>query len=154
MFLDLGRIFEPDWSGVPPHMSGRDYIIWRRWQEAHWPEYTGFYFDAAVGTPVQGSPGLTDIQQRGLDRASVKRIDAIGIQKRLVRVIEVRPNASSSAGGAVLLYTYLLQQSNPFKVPMEGMILSDLSDPDSEAWFHSLGIRLELVGPVLEAVEI
>lgn len=154
LFLDLGELFVPDWAGVPPHMSSRDFIIWRRWQEKNWIQYSGFHFDAAVGTPVEMPSGLTDRQRAGAERASVKRIDAIGVQRDRVRVIEVRPSASSSAAGAVLLYTFLLSRAGAFQLPMEGMILSDQVDPDSEAWFRSLAIRLELVGSVLEAIEV
>jgi hypothetical protein len=154
MFLDIGKVFEATWAGVPPHMSSRDFLIWRRWQEEHSIEYMGFYFDVAVGTPVVMPAGLSDRQLAGLQRSTVKRIDAVGVQRDRVRIIEVRPSASSSAGGSVLLYVFLLAQAAAFKVPMEGMIISDVVDPDSENWFRSLGLRLETVGPVLESVEV
>lgn len=152
MFLDLGSLFEADWSGTPPHMSERDYVIWKRWQAEHGKEYEGFYFDAAVGTPVELPEGLSERQRRGMERSSVKRIDAIGVQRGRVRIIEARPSASSSAGGAVLQYLFLLSRAGAFKEPMQGMIITDLVDPDALAWFRSLAILVEAVGPVVSPV--
>ncbi len=152
MILDLGQLFKPDWSGIPPHMSSRDFLIWRLWHTRHWAKYEGFYFDAAVGTPLVPPPGLTEIQVKMAERISVKRIDAIGLQADRVHVIEVRAAASSSAAGAVLLYKFLLERAAAFNLPMEPWILSDVTDPDAELFFTAFGIRWDVVGPVIEVM--
>jgi len=151
--LDLGRLYLPDWSGIPPHMSSRDFLIWRAWHEKTWPQWMGFYFDVAVGTPAELPLGVDPKKAASLQRISLKRLDALGVKKDRYVVIEVRPAASSSPAGAVLLYRYLLLLEAKLTLPIEQLIVTDQSDPDSRKFFEHQGIELVEVGPVLLGVE-
>ncbi len=130
-------------------MSSRDFVIWRAWHEANWPHWRGYYFDVAVGTPVE-VPGEFDVvKAAALQRVSLKRLDALGVRKDRYTVIEVRAAASSSPAGAVWLYRYLLLRENVLLLPLDLLIVTDQSDPDSRAFFEEYGIPLVEVGPVL-----
>jgi hypothetical protein len=153
MMLDLGRLYPSDWSGIPPHMSSRDFLIWRAWHEKNWAQWMGFYFDVAVGTPVEAPSGLEPKKAAAMQRISLKRLDALGVKKDRYTVIEVRPAASSSPAGAVLLYRYLLLLEAKLPLPIDQLIVTDQSDPDSRKFFEHQGIEVVEVGPVLLGVE-
>jgi hypothetical protein len=134
-------------------MSTRDFAIWRVWHERGWTGWSGFYFDVAVGTPVEAPLGFDPKKAEALQRISLKRLDALGVRKDRYTVIEVRPAASSSAAGAVLLYSYLLLLEAKLTLLVDELIVTDESDPDSRRFFRASGIGLVEVGPVFEPVK-
>jgi len=134
-------------------MSSRDFLIWRAWHEKSWPGWMGFYFDVAVGTPVEMPSGMDPVKGLAMQRISLKRLDGLGVKKDRYTVIEVRPAASSSPAGAVLLYRFLLLLEARLSLPIDLLIVTDQSDPDSRKFYERFDIQLVEVGPVLQGVE-
>ena len=113
----------------------------------------GFYFDVAVGTPVEMPSGMDPVKGLAMQRISLKRLDGLGVKKDRYTVIEVRPAASSSPAGAVLLYRFLLLLEARLSLPIDLLIVTDQSDPDSRKFYERFDIQLVEVGPVLQGVE-
>lgn len=142
MPTDLGQPFDPDYRGIPPHMSERDFAIWQRYHHWRGKDFLRFYFDAAVGVGGVIPPGTNEKLAKTWTRLTQKRIDVIGIRKDAVWIIEVRDSAGSSALGAVLTYLHLLRDDNPFSLPLRGAILTDHSDGDFKRVIADFGIQL------------
>jgi hypothetical protein len=131
MPTDLGPLFPPNYTGIPTHMSLQDRNIWYRWHPFAWQQFSGFYFDAAVGIGTIPPPGGNEKLRAAWIRLTKKRIDAIGLRKDAIWIIEVRATAGASALGAVLTYLHLLRDDNPFSLPLAGAIITDRADDDS-----------------------
>lgn len=142
MTTDLGPRFEPNWRGRPAHMSAQDWAIWQRWHPFHWTDFVGFYFDAAVGTGAIPPPGGTEKMRTAWVRITQKRIDAIGVRKDSVWILEVRASAGSSALGALLTYHHLLSLDNPFSLPLRLGLITDHSDNDFHRVLKAYNIQI------------
>lgn len=142
MPTDLGPLFPPGFTGMPPHMGSNDFSIWQRYHQIHGRDFLGFYFDAAVGLGAIIPDGTAEKLARTWTRLTQKRIDVIGIRKDAVWIIEVRDSAGTSALGAVLSYVHLLRNDNPFSLPLRMAVLTDHADRDMKAVMHDYGIQL------------
>lgn len=142
MPTDLGPLFPPSFSGIPPHMGTNDFKIWQRYYALHGQEFLGFYFDAAVGIGAETPEGTSEKLAKTWTRLTQKRIDVIGIRKDAIWIIEVRDSAGTSALGAVLSYIHLLRDDNPFSLPLRLAVLTDHTDRDMKAVMKDYGIQL------------
>lgn len=142
MPTDLGPLFAPTFTGMPPHMGTRDFAIWQRYYQLHGTRFLGFYFDAAVGLGAEIPEHTPEKLAKSWTRLTQKRIDVIGIRKDAVWIIEVRDSAGTSALGAVLSYVHLLRNDNPFSLPLRMAVLTDHTDRDMKAVFHDYGVQL------------
>lgn len=142
MPTDLGKLYPATYSGMPPHMGSNDFEIWQRYYTLHWRDFTGFYFDSAVGQGAEIPEGTPEKLARTWTRLTQKRIDVIGIRKDAIWVIEVRDSAGTSALGAVLSYVHLIKNDNPFSLPLRMAVLTDHSDRDMKSIMRDYGIQL------------
>ena len=140
MPLELGKLFLNDWRGRPPHMSSQDIPLWDRFQEKHGSTFSGFYFDVALGTPSDVPDGTPENLTKMWVRITSKRIDAVGVKPDEYWIIEARPEAAAGALGTILTYRSLWLKDPPDKLPIRGVIISDVFDPDiiDQAKFHDI----------------
>lgn len=142
MPTDLGPLFPPNFSGIPPHMGSNDFAIWQRYYALHWRDFLGFYFDAAVGQGAEIPDGTPEKLARTWTRLTQKRIDVIAIRSDAVWIIEVRDSAGTSSLGAILSYIHLLRNDNPFSLPLRTAVLTDHADRDMKAVMRDYGIQI------------
>jgi len=125
----LGPRYEPDWLGVPPHMSSGDYAIWSRYLPQNAGKYLGFYYDVYI-IPDQVLPqGVPPELARMWRMNTGKRIDAVGELVGGFELIEVRVAASAGALGAIQMYLDMWALSPPLPGFATGTIITDRVDP-------------------------
>lgn len=130
MSIELGTLYPPAWRGQPAHMSSLDTPLWSRFQAKHGSEFTGFYFDAALGTPSTTPPDTPDNLQKMWTRLTSKRMDAVGVKPDEWWILEMRPNASMGALGTIITYTNLWRLEPLDHNPIISVIVTDFPDPD------------------------
>lgn len=142
MPVELGRLYAPQWKGVPPHMSSQDLALWDRFQEFFAGDFSGFYFDAALGTTAPPGDTTDENMIKMWQRVTSKRIDAVGVKADSVWVMEFRPNASVGALGSILTYVTLWRDDPPLDTPAVPVIVTDFPDPDLISLAARQGIRI------------
>jgi len=126
-------------------MSAEDLEIWRRW----WPGAQGdalrIYFDVGLGLPDE-LPRTEDANQLlGWIRNTQKRADVVVERRARVDVVELRFNASLNVVGRLLGYIHLLNQDNPFNLPLRGVIVTNRFDSEVEAVAEVAGFTFLVV---------
>lgn len=123
-------------------MSSLDQELWVRFHEKYASQFTGFYYDAAVGTPSEIPPGTDPAMAKMWTRITAKRIDAIGVKPNEYWLIEVRPNAAAGALGTIITYTTAWYNDPPNNLKLTPVIVSDVFDPDIIENAGVFGIQL------------
>lgn len=93
-----------------PHMAKRDVEVWTRFLRGHADRFEGFSYDVAIGGRIIDLPGATDADRRGWQYSTALKIDALGWRPGEAWIIEVRPEATTSALGAALCYTLVAER--------------------------------------------
>lgn len=138
----LGRIFPTTFAGKPTHMVGRDLGIWAIFREQLPFPYTGFFFDAALGTPPDVPGETPENIRRAWEFLNARRIDAVGILPERFDIIEIRRGAGQAAIGALRMYGFLWRRDPPDDRPVRLILVTDQADPDTRALAEAEGIQL------------
>ena len=103
----LGRRFDIDWRGDPPHMLAEDVPVWYRFLEKWGHLFTALYYDCYVGGPYYTPEQLKDPMARMWQATTSKRIDALAETETEVWIIEVAKSPGLRAIGQVQAYRAL-----------------------------------------------
>jgi len=133
MPTDLGRRYELDWRGRPPHMLEPDIPIWYRFLEKWGSQFLNLYYDCLLGGPFL-SPEEKKDKLKWMWRVNLaKRADAIAETENEVLIIEVASNPGLRILGQLQTYR-ILWLRDPKIIKIERMVLiceaidSDLLD--------------------------
>lgn len=130
MPLILKTQFPPTYSGPPPHMAREDLTLWEQARKNLIKEAINLYFDVGLGGQAQPPPDTTPEMAKMWLYNTQKRIDVLIETKTHWKLIELRPNASSTAIGRILQYKLLWDKEAPDKKPTELIIITNRLDPD------------------------
>lgn len=130
MSVNLGKLYDRDWQGTPPHAASNDLPLWERFQEKYGMEFTGFYFDVSLGTPSPVGAAEADPLGKMWTRITSKRIDVVGVREDMYWIIELRPQAAAGALGTIITYRELWRAAPPDDKAFIGVIVTDVPDPD------------------------
>lgn len=140
----LGQSFSPSYLGRPARMSSEDFDIWQRW----WPLARGnareMYFDVGLGLPAELPPSEDAEQLLGWIRNTQKRADVLVLRPARVDVIELRFNATLNAIGRLQGYVVLLDDDNPFRLPIRGVLVSNRRDAEVARMAELNGLGYEI----------
>lgn len=139
---ELGRLFPPTWRGWPPHMARRDLPLWYRFLDASGSQFTGFFYDAALGDGTDPGPDQPDEFRFGFIRLTRLRADAIGAQPNGWTLFEVRPNAGAGALGALVAYRALWEVDPPDKRPLRAALITDQVRPELTRLYATQNISI------------
>lgn len=139
---ELGRLFPPTWRGWPPHMARRDLPLWYRFLDRSATDYTGFFYDAALGEGTDTGPELPDEFRYGFLRLTRLRADAIGVQPAGWTLFEVRPLAGAGALGALVTYRALWETDPPDNRPLKAVLITDKLRPELARLFAAQSITI------------
>lgn len=123
----------PGKTGRYPHMARRDLEVWERWLEKFGGRYEAVAYDVALGGVIPTDPAATEAQRRGFQYATALKLDALLRTGEQLTVVEVRPEASVSALGAVLVYALLLRRERVATRPVRMLVVCETLHPDI-AW--------------------
>ncbi len=120
-------------TGRYRHMARRDAAVWERFIEKHGPAFEAVAYDVALGGVIPTDPGATDQQRRGFQYVTALKIDALVRRADYWLILEVRPEASASAVGAILTYRLVAQRERLTPLPIRGGLVCETLHPDI-AW--------------------
>src|SRR5574342_442583 len=86
-----------------PHMFALDIAIWDRFLDRFGDEFLGVDYDVKVGSGTEPVEGLGEEYRRMQGILSKYRIDAVGYTRNTICIIEVKPNARTTALGQITL---------------------------------------------------
>lgn len=136
----LGTPYARAWEGVPPHMSGEDLLLWRKYQTEAIKNAIHLYFDVGLGGQTEVPPGTSPEMALMWLRNTQKRIDVLVEEEGRWVIIELRSRASSTAVGRLLQYMDLWKEDPPNNKPIELRIVTDSIDQDTKRLAEKLGI--------------
>lgn len=113
-----------------PHMFALDIAIWERFLDLHGSEYLGFDYDIKVGTGTPAPEGTPDNYARMQEILSKYRIDAVGYTESEIHVIEVKPEAGTTAIGQIDIYVPLYRRDFSPTRKVVGVIVTNRELPD------------------------
>ena len=125
-----------------PHMGKEDTAIWERFIEQNPQAFPMVAYDVAVGT---GSELDTVVNQKtggDVNRLYQRKIDALGETPTEFILIEVKPNASTSAIGQVQGYVELFKRDYQPAKAVRAMILTDRLLPEMEFLTRTAGVTI------------
>jgi hypothetical protein len=132
--------YQPEFAGHPPRMSAEDFPIWERYYPTIKPSVTRLYFDVGLGLPDELPITEDGNQMLGWIRNTQKRADVIALTNSAALLIELRFNAQMNAIGRLYGYRRLLEQDNPFNVPVRAILVTNRGDNEVRDAASSLGI--------------
>lgn len=140
MSTELGRRFELDWRGDPPHMLKPDVPIWYRWLELYSGPILNLYYDVSVGGPFLSGPDATDKMKIMWRKLNVKRIDALAETATEVWIIEVSADPGLRSLGQLFTYQALWIRDPVIMKPERLILVCDTIDKDllDAAGMHSI----------------
>lgn len=148
MPTDLGRRYEIDWRGTPPHMLQSDVPVWYRFLEKWGFIFEALYYSCLVGGPWYTEQQLKDPMLRMWRANASKRIDALGETDNEVWIIEVAQYPGMRAIGQVQAYRALWLEDPKIEKIEKVIIVCEHIDTDLIAAATMYGI-LFYVMPVL-----
>ena len=138
----LGRKYQVDWRGNPPHMLETDVPVWYRFLDQWGPLFTSLYYDCFVGGPFYTEKELEDPMKR-MWRATVsKRIDALAETDENVWIIEVASSPGLRAIGQVQVYRSLWIEDPKILKPEKVVLVCDTVDQDLISAAARYGIQV------------
>lgn len=140
-FVELGRTYDPDWKGIPPHMLPADLPVWNSFRDAYAKNFLHFYFDVALSVreppPQAITPSLVSLWKKTWG----KRIDVVAESDTEVWIIEVTVNAFLRSIGQLLTYYQLWKVNPPINKPFYPYIICTTIDEDVAYTAEQYGIK-------------
>ena len=88
------------------------------------------WYSARVGKELINIPSAAAAWERKyLEATFSRRIDLVGLKGADLHIVEIKPAASYTALGQVLVYTHLARQLLPLPVTVIPHVLTDSADP-------------------------
>jgi len=88
------------------------------------------WYSARVGKhQVKIPDGCAAWEKKYLEATFARRVDLLGLKGTDLHVVEIKPAASYTALGQVLVYTHLVRQLLPLPVTVIPHVLTDSADP-------------------------
>jgi len=141
----LGKTYNINWRGKPPHMLAPDIPVWYRFLEIYGDSFKKLYYDSFLGGPFLSEEQEKDPMQRMWRANTSKRTDAIAETEREVWLIEVSEYPGMRAVGQ--LHTYqALWLEDPKITKIERLVLvCERLDNDIAAACGKFGFQVYIV---------
>lgn len=141
----LGKPFDVDWRGKPPHLLEVDIPVWYRFLKNHRPETINLYYDVYLGMHEMTRDQLKDSMQRMWYYANAKRVDAVIETPTEIWLIEVSNTLAIRAIGQALSYSVLYSQDPVIKKIEKPVLVGETMDLDLLGVAGKYGITVFLL---------
>lgn len=145
MPTDLGRTYEVDWRGSPPHMLAPDVPVWFRFLDRYGSLIRSLFYDCLLGGPFLTPEQAKDPFQRMWRFNTSKRADAIADLGSEVAIIEVAAYPGLRAVGQLQVYQTLWIEDPKINKPERLVLVAERIDNDLGAACGKFGIQVYLV---------
>jgi len=131
MPTELGKKFDIDWRGRPPHMLQQDIPVWYDFLAAYGDRFIALYYDCLLGGPWLSKKQKQDPYWR-MWRANVaKRADAIAELENEVWIIEVSTEPGLRSLGQLMTYSALWVEDPKIMKPEKLILVARTIDTDA-----------------------
>lgn len=130
MSTELGRKYELDWRGNPPHMLERDVPVWYRFLEKWGFQFISLWYDCLLGGPELTDEEKKDPLKRMWRINLAKRADAIAELENEVWIIEVSADPGVRSIGQCHAYRSLWLRDPPIYKLEKPVLVCQTIDPD------------------------
>lgn len=125
-----------------PHMKPNDEAIWNRFLSEFPNAYDSVQYSVPCGRGAEFDTLITEETGAHDEYLYKRKIDAVGFKDDTVTIIELKPNAGSSAIGQVKMYRDLyIKDYSPVRFP-NMLIITDRFDDDVAEFAAREGIQL------------
>lgn len=145
MPTDLGRTYEIDWRGNPPHMLAPDVPVWFRFLDKYGAYIKALYYDCLLGGPFLTPEEEKDPFKKMWRFNTSKRADAIAEASTEVWIIEVAAYPGLRAVGQLQVYQTLWIEDPKIIKPERLLLVCERIDEDLGAACGKFGIQIYLV---------
>lgn len=112
------------------HLSKDDTAVWNKFIRVHPDAYAQVVYDLRVGEGDIPAPGTPPNYAEMIEKLSQKRVDVVALLPDQTHIIEVKPHASLSACGQILVYKHLFDSQFPELLPSRMLIVCYTADRD------------------------
>lgn len=141
----LGRKYEIDWRGNPPHMLEPDIPVWYRFLDKYGAYFQALYYDSLLGGPFLSPEQEADPLQQMWRFNTSKRADAIAELDTEVWIIEVANYPGLRAVGQLQVYQSLWLEDPKIMKPERLVLVAERIDNDLGAACGRFGIQIYLI---------
>lgn len=142
MPTELGEAYQQSWRGKYPHMLPEDVPVWERFLDMNPTLFERMYYDVRVGGVVP-DPGLGDEKMRRMFwQNTAKRLDALGVLKDEIWIIEVAANPGLRAVGQLNTYMALWWEDPKILKPVKPVLVCQSIDEDLKRSLEFYGVLL------------
>ena len=108
-----------------PHLLAEDVVLWNRFIEQHPNRFDYCDYDVHVGDGTKLPDDYEPNYKKMAKELSQFRIDAVGWKGNLPTIIEIKPRASTTAIGQIIVYRTLFKKDFPQYPSINSMIITD-----------------------------
>ena len=145
MPTQLGRRYNINWRGKPPHMLTSDHPVWYRFLDRYGKYFTTLYYDCLLGGPFLSDQDEKDPMKKMWRYNTSKRADAIAELDNEVWLIEVADYPGLRAVGQLQVYQTLWLEDPKIDKPERLLLVSERIDPDLAAACGRYNIQIYIV---------
>lgn len=140
-------VYPPEWvgpakTGYYPHMAKLDAAIWERFLDRYGGNFAQYAYDLALGGYLLDPDLGTPAERLGWRYSTALKVDVTAQRPGETWLIEVRPNARTSAIGAALCYSIMAEADEFSPWPLFPMVVTDSTTDDISYCAQRLGVTL------------
>lgn len=127
-------------------MQPRDVHLWEKFVRANAGFFTSCDYDVPVGPPPDWLDVEGDEMARKQAKLYQKKIDVVGYNGNDIYIVEVKPQAGSSAVGQILSYKLYWKKDNPDLPEPKLLVITNKLQNGYEPVYHSHKILVAETG--------
>lgn len=128
-----------------PHMKPLDKAIWERFIRNYATVYHFCQYDVPVGDGPEFDTLVNEETGGHNEVLYKKKIDVVALKGEIIDIIELKPNATSSAVGQVKNYRRLYKRDYNPPVEPGAIIITDAASKDTLAFAEEEGVKIIIV---------
>ena len=128
-----------------PHMKPADVLIWEKFIDKNPDYYDECEYDVPVGPGAPADPRVNEETEGDINALYQKKIDVVGFGDKQIDVVEVKPNAGSSAVGQVKYYKKLYLEDFKPRDEVFAVIVTNAVRPGMAEFCKAEGVVLLVV---------
>lgn len=126
-------------------MNKYEVFIWKKFLDKYSDLYTDYTYDVHLPVNIKIPDNIENQYKENAEKLTARRIDVVLRENGILWIVEIRPNATQSAIGSLLLYRYLyIAKFNPtLKVRL--MLVTDYVNAEVKMLCRTVGIKYEVL---------
>jgi len=128
-----------------PHLLADDVVLWERFIETYPDYFESCNYDVHVGNNITLPDDWAPNYQKMAKELSQFRIDVIAWKNDIPTIVEIKPRASTTAIGQIIVYRTLFAREYPNYPAPKSMIITDWQHDEIFSIAFENNIKVETV---------